>query len=86
MCIRDRNSKAVIHTQRAAKIGRRSMALTYPEGTIEIDFNTKTLKNNSPFMLNGKFGDDPSASDALQASDTAFYDAVLGGAHKTLVS
>ena len=73
------NSKAVIHTQRAAKIGRRSMALTYPEGTIEIDFNTKTLKNNSPFMLNEKFGDDPRASDALQASDTAFYDAVLGG-------
>ena len=72
-------SKAIIHTSRVAEVGRRTLMIAYPEGTVEIDFNAKTLVNNSPFMLNEKFGEDPKARDALGASDHAFYDAVLNG-------
>ena len=72
-------TKAIIHTSRVAEVGRRTMMITYHEGTVEIDFNTKTLINNSPFMLNAQFGEDPKARDALGASDHAFFDAVLNG-------
>ena len=74
------NSKAVIHTSRVANEGRRFMRLTYDKGTVEIDFNSRKLKHNTPFMLNEDFTDDPRARDALAASDDAFYQAVLHGA------
>ncbi|MEP6342974.1 MAG: Gfo/Idh/MocA family oxidoreductase [Maricaulaceae bacterium] len=77
-------TKAVIHTSRVANEARRTMLIVYPEGTIEIDFNAKTLVNNSPFMLNENFGDDPRARDALGASDHAFFDAVIGGTSSTI--
>ena len=70
-------SKAVIHTSRAAGESHRFMRLTYDEGTIEVDFNRRSLKNKSPFMLNEDFKNDPRAKDALAASDYDFYQAVL---------
>ena len=72
-------TKVIIHTSRVASVARRTMTLVYPEGTVEIDFNAKTLNNKSPFMLNKDFGNDPSARDALGTSDHAFFDAVLNG-------
>ena len=55
------------------------MVIAYPEGTVDIDFNRKTLVNKSPFILNENFGEDVKARDALAASDHAFYEAVLNG-------
>ena len=73
------NSKVIIHTNRVAQKGRRTMVIAYPEGTVDIDFNRKTLVNKSPFILNENFGEDVKARDALAASDHAFYEAVLNG-------
>ena len=70
-------SKAVIHTSRVADSGNRFMRLMYKEGMVEIDFNARRLKNQSPFILNDNFADDPRGRDALGASDHAFYDAVI---------
>jgi len=72
-------TKAVIHTSRTAKMPRRTMTLTYPEGVVEIDFNARNLVNKSPFMLNEDFANDPKAKDALEASDHDFFTAVLSG-------
>jgi predicted dehydrogenase len=72
-------TKAVIHTSRVAAAPRRTMTLTYAEGTVEVDFNARSLVNKSPFMLNQDFANDPRAKDSLGTSDHDFFDAVLSG-------
>jgi len=57
----------------------RTMDITYPSGTVSIDFNAKTLTHDTPFELNEKFGDDPVAKDSLGAASNAFIEAVLDG-------
>jgi predicted dehydrogenase len=57
----------------------RTMDITYPSGTVYIDFNAKTLSHDTPFALNTDFGNDPSAKDSLGAASNAFIEAVLDG-------
>lgn len=57
----------------------RIMDITYPSGTVKIDFNAKTLTHNTPFDLNANFGQNPSAKDSLGAATNAFIEAVLDG-------
>lgn len=57
----------------------RTMDITYPSGTVKIDFNAKTLSHDTPFDLNESFGEDPSAKDSLGAASNAFIEAVLNG-------
>ena len=55
------------------------MDITYPSGTVSIDFNAKTLTHNTPFDLNAGFGEYPDAKDSLGAATNAFIEAVLDG-------
>jgi len=57
----------------------RTMDITYPSGTVNIDFNAKTLTHNTPFDLNADFSVDSSAKDSLGAASNAFIQAVLDG-------
>ena len=53
------------------------MDITYPSGTVSIDFNVKTLTHNTPFDLNADFAQTPIAKDSLGAATNAFVDAIL---------
>jgi len=73
------NGTATLTASRLEDDFSRTMDITYPSGTISIDFNTKTLTHNTPFDLNADFGEDPSAKDSLGAASNAFIEAVLDG-------
>jgi predicted dehydrogenase len=70
---------ARLEASRVEEASSRQMRLTYPSGTIEIDFNAKSLIHDTPFDLNDRFGDSPMARDSLGAGTNAFVDAVLDG-------
>ena len=71
------NGTASLTASRLEDDFSRTMDITYPSGTVNIDFNAKTLTHNTPFDLNANFGDDPSARDSLGAASNAFIEAVL---------
>ena len=73
------NGTATLTASRLEDDFSRIMDITYPSGTVSIDFNAKTLTHNTPFELNEKFGDDPAAKDSLGAASNAFIEAVLDG-------
>ena len=73
------NGTATLIASRLEDEFSRTMDITYPSGTVSIDFNAKTLTHNTPFDLNANFGADPSAKDSLGASTNAFIEAVLNG-------
>jgi len=70
---------ARLHASRVEEDFRRTMDVVYPNGTVSIDFNSKTLSHNTPFDLNEDFGKEPSAKDSLGAATNAFVEAVLNG-------
>ena len=73
------NGTATLIASRLEDDFSRTMDITYPSGTVSIDFNAKTLTHDTPFELNEKFGDDPVAKDSLGAASNAFIEAVLDG-------
>jgi len=73
------NGTATLTASRLEGSFSRTMDITYPSGTVSIDFNAKTLSHNTPFDLNANFGEDPSAKDSLGAASHAFVEAVLDG-------
>jgi len=73
------NGTATLIASRLEDDFSRTMDITYPGGTVKIDFNAKTLTHNTPFELNANFGEDPSAKDSLGAASHAFIEAVLDG-------
>ena len=73
------NGTAMLTASRLEEDFVRTMDITYPSGTVTIDFNAKTLTHNTPFELNENFGEDPSAKDSLGAASEAFISAILDG-------
>lgn len=71
---------AFLQASRVAEASERIMKLTYPSGSVEIDFNSKTLTHTTPFQLNADFGQSPDAKDSLGAADDAFIRSCLDGA------
>lgn len=69
--------RARLHASRVEDDYRRTMDITYPSGTVSIDFNAKTLTHNTPFDLNADFAQTPIAKDSLGAATNAFVDAIL---------
>ena len=72
-------ARAELKASRVADASSRIMTITYPSGIVDIDFNAKTLTQNTPFALNADFGGDPSAADSLGAATDSFVSAVLDG-------
>lgn len=72
-------ARAELKASRVADAYSRIMTITYPSGTVEIDFNAKTLIHDTPFALNADFGSDPSAADSLGAATDSFVSAILDG-------
>ena len=77
--LRFENGTATLTASRLEDDFSRTMDITYPSGTVSIDFNAKTLTHNTPFDLNADFGQDPDAKDSLGAATNAFIEAVLDG-------
>ena len=77
--LRFENGSATLTASRLEDDFSRTMDITYPSGTVSIDFNAKTLTHNTPFDLNADFGQDPDAKDSLGAATNAFIEAVLDG-------
>lgn len=55
----------------------RRWTLTYPDGTVEIDFGAKTLRHDTLFTLDPDFGDHPDVQDSLGAAFDRFVRACL---------
>jgi len=55
------------------------LKLTYPSGSVTIDFNAKILTQTAGFDLNANFGDTPLARDSLGAATDSFVSAILDG-------
>ena len=72
-------ASARLEASRVEEVSSRQMQITYPSGVVDIDFNSKSLRHNTPFDLNANFGLDPMASDSLGAATNAFAEAVLDG-------
>lgn len=70
---------AILEASRVAEVSSRQMTLTYPSGTVEIDFNAKTITHDTDFDLDPNFGETPMARDSLGAATNAFVEAVLDG-------
>ena len=54
----------------------RRMVLTYPSGTIAINFLTREIENTTPFEVRGDVSD--TLPDPLGAADQAFFESALG--------
>lgn len=78
-------STAELFASRVVENGERRMIIGYPSGKVTIDFNKKTLENETVYDLNESFGEDAKAKDSLGAATDRFIAAVLDGA-KVLVS
>ncbi len=57
----------------------RIMDITYPSGTVRIDFGKKALTDNTGFGFNKDFAAHPLALDSLGAATSAFASSVLDG-------
>lgn len=71
----DNGSQARLHASRISPIRRRGMRAVYPDGVIEIDFITRTVKNTTRRSLNRLQLDDP-----LGESIASFVNAARLGA------
>lgn len=68
---------ARLEASRAEDEFERIMELTYPSGSVRIDFNNKTLNHNTPFDLNVDFANSPSAKDSLAAGTNEFIMSII---------
>lgn len=71
------NATAFLETSRLAQKSIRELEITYPSGTVTIDFNAKTLTHNTPFQFKKSFRDNPNAQDSLAAGLNEFVSAIL---------
>lgn len=69
---------AYLSASRNAELERR-WVLRYAEGSIEIDFNLKTLRHDTPFTLDADFGSRPDVQDSLAVAFDYFVRACLDG-------
>ena len=60
-------------------VPNRKWTLRYESGTVQIDFNAKTLTHDTTFDLNERFGDDPRVQDSLASAFDRFVKACLDG-------
>ncbi len=72
-----RGSRAFLEASRVAEKSERRMKITYRSGTVDIDFNAKTLTHSTPFSLNTDFAGDLRAQDSLGAATDVFVQAIL---------
>ena len=70
------NGQAELMASRAADARERHMTLTYPSGTIAINFLTRSVENTTPFDIRADVSD--TMPDPLGAADEAFFEACLG--------
>jgi predicted dehydrogenase len=66
---------AVFDTSRIAETRERRMRLTYPSGSLEVDFLARTFDNKTPFALDPAFADKAPGRDPLGAALLAFMTA-----------
>jgi predicted dehydrogenase len=76
----------LFESARAAEVAERRMTLTYPSGTVEIDFLARTFRNTTSFALDPDFAETPAGRDPLGASLDAFLAAVRGSAPRPLAT
>lgn len=69
-------ASAIIKASRAAPERRRRMSLTYPSGTIAVDYLDRSVENSTPFPIRGDISS--VLPDPLGAADEAFFAACLG--------
>lgn len=74
-------SASRIHTGR-----ERRMEITYPSGSLKIDFIARTFENNTGFALNENYGETPGGQDPLGANLQYFIDTVTGKRERPAVS
>lgn len=72
-------ANATLSASRVVERGERRMTITYPSGRVVIDFNAKTLLNETTYDLNADFGDTALAKDSLGAASAAFISAIMEG-------
>lgn len=70
------NGSALVTSSRCASERDRRMSLTYPSGTIAINFLTREVGNTTPFEI--KVDVSQTLPDPLGAADEAFFAAALG--------
>ena len=70
------NGSAEITASRCVSAWDRRMNLTYPSGTIAINFLTREVENTTPFSVRGDVSD--TLPDPLGVADEAFFAACLG--------
>ena len=70
-------ARVQLKASRIAEHGARRMAVTYASGQVHIDFNTKTLINDSDHDLNTDFGSSELAQDSLGAATQLFVAAIM---------
>ena len=73
------NTKVRLEASRVEEAGERIMKIDYPKGRVIIDFNAKTIRNNTPYNLNEAFADHPEVKDSLAAGLDAFVEAIRSG-------
>ncbi|MEM1035575.1 MAG: Gfo/Idh/MocA family oxidoreductase [Pseudomonadota bacterium] len=70
------NGSADITASRCAPERDRRMRLTYPSGTIAINFLSRAVENTTPFQIKADVSQ--TLPDPLGAADEAFFEAALG--------
>lgn len=73
------NGSAEVTASRCAPERDRRMSLTYPSGTIAINFLTRAVENTTPFEVQVDVSQ--TLPDPLGAADEAFFAAALGQMH-----
>ncbi len=73
-------ARAYLEASRVEQGRDRVMEITYPSGSLKVDFVNKTFQNSTPFAFNPDFSGDPSAADSLGAGTDSFIASILDGA------
>lgn len=71
----ENGGSALLKASRAAPEPRRKMVVTYPSGSIAVDFLKRHVENSTPFAIKGDIS--PELPDPLGAADEAFFAACL---------
>lgn len=74
------HSQAHFHSSRIATERARRMTITYPSGTVFIDFLERRFENSTGFALNSDFSETEYGKDPLGASVSRFVLAIRGQA------
>jgi len=73
------DARATLSASRVVDRGERRMTIDFPSGRVVVDFNAKTLVNETSYALNAEFGETDLAKDSLGAASSAFISAILDG-------